>query len=193
MTALHRGDEAAFFAVVQAEGRQREFLAASIEFLKAGADFREAFVKAYGEQAWATFQDRATAPPDGDAALTVSDPGEHLARVQGAPIDERGDEAACEVPEKSGPPKTVRLVKVSGGWRVDGASMCPPEPALSETAPKAKKLAETIRKYQRAIGRPGIKPEDIDAELGKAIAQLLTGQAPTGPRRFDVDNLPGGQ
>jgi len=179
--------------VVQANDRQREFLQRTIEFLKASADFKEAFIKAYGQEAWVTFQDPAKGPTDGNATLTIADPSEHLARVQTAPIDERGTEATCEVPEKNGPPKKIRMINTPSGWQVDGGSMCPDEATMSETAPKAKRLAEVIRKYQRAIGRPGIKPEDIDAELGKAIAQVLTGVNPPGPRRFDIDNLPGGQ
>jgi hypothetical protein len=52
-----------------------------------------------------------------------------------------------------------------------------------------KDLAGAVRKYQKAIGRPGIKPEDIDAELGRELVRLLKGLESPASHRFDINNL----
>ena len=49
--------------------------------------------------------------------------------------------------------------------------------------------AALLKKYQKAIGKQGIKPDDIDVELGKAIMKELAGIEPTKPPRFDIDKL----
>jgi hypothetical protein len=63
--ALTGGDEARLLAAVEANARQKEMLRAVMDFATTVSGFRDAFVKAYGEQAWKDFQDDAKAPKDG--------------------------------------------------------------------------------------------------------------------------------
>ena len=51
-------------------------------------------------------------------------------------------------------------------------------------------MAATVRKFRKAIGKPGITPGNIDAELGLALDEVLAGHKINDtPRRFDIDKL----
>lgn len=185
--AVHAGNEARAFAAMEATEGQKEFYRTAMQFLAAVTEFRAAFIKAYGEQAWRDFQDDSKGPMDGNATFTLSDPQEQLAKIHKLTFDIRGDEAFC--PNIDGSGRTVRMIKVDGGWRIDANSLTPPEAAMKQTMGKLKPMVELVRKYKKAIGHAGIKPEDIDAELGRDVTQALTGFESHAPRRFEIDKL----
>lgn len=185
--ATHEGNVARLFAAVEATEAQKEFLRVMMQFLVAATDFRDAFIKAYGQQAWEDFQDDSKAPKDGNAQFTISDPKENIGKIRNLTIDERGDQAFCQNIDASG--KMIRLVKVKGGWRVDANSACPNEAEMQKTLNQMRPVVEAIRKYKQAIGRPSIKAEDIDAELGREILKSLTGIETPAPHRFDINKL----
>jgi hypothetical protein len=185
--ALTEGNEARLLAAVEANEWQKEMLRAVMHFTTTLSGFRDAFVKAYGEQAWKDFQDDSKAPKDGNANLSVTDAKEIVAKIRNLAIEERGDEAFCDSPDEPG--KKVRFVKVKDGWRVDVGRDLPGETEARKQMGQMRDLAGAVRKYQKAIGRPGIKPEDIDAELGRELARLLKGLESPAPHRFDVNAL----
>ena len=185
--AMHEGDEARLMALLEGTDKQKEYMRIRMDFITAGKEFREAFIKAYGRQAWEDFQDESKAPIDGNATLSVSDPEEKIARFREAEIDERGEEAFCENTDTPG--EKIRLIRVEDGWRVDADSLCPDDEKMQGTIKQLGPLAKVIRKYMKAIGHEGIGPEDIDAELGREITTIMTGMELPGPHRFDIDKL----
>ena len=185
--AMHEGNEPKLFAALEASEAQKEFLRVSMDFLTAISDFRDAFINAYGQQAWSNFQDDSKGPKDGNAKLNAADLDEAVAKVRKATFDERGDEAFC--PNLDGPGKTVRIVKVGSGWRVDANTVCPTAVEMQKKIDQIKPLTDVIRKYKKAIGHQGIEPEDIDAELGRAMLKVLRGIETSAPHRFNIDEL----
>ncbi|MBC8872530.1 MAG: hypothetical protein H8E44_24110 [Planctomycetes bacterium] len=184
---LHDGDESRLFAALQATEAQKDFMRANMQFLTAKNAFRDAFTTAYGQQAWDDFQDDSKGPKDGNAKITTTDSDEIVARWRNATIDERGHEALCK--DSAGAEKAVRLIKVDGAWRVDASSVCPRTQQMRKMIEEIKPVTVLLRKYEKAIGREGIKPEDIDAELGRAIMKVLKGVETPAPHRFDIDRL----
>jgi hypothetical protein len=185
--ATHAGNEARVLAAVEASETQAEFLRVVTQYVAAVTQFRDTFVEAYGQQAWNDFQDDNKAPEDGNAKFTLSDPQKEIAKIRKLSVDDRGDEAFCQSVDEPG--ETVRIIKVENGWRVDAGSICPQEEEMQKTVRQFRPMAEIIREYQKAIGRPGINPDDIDAELGRALAKLLTGFESPAPHRFNVNEI----
>lgn len=178
---LVAGDETAL-NVVRADAAVRDGLKAGMEFGQAAAEFRTAFVAAYGKEAWEKFQDESHKPGHSNATLDIPDPEDH----KQATIDEKGDEAFATVPSS---PMPIRLIRVEGGWLVDGASFVPPGADATKMAQVMRSMALAVRKYKKAIGKPNITPDDIDVELAQEFAEAIAGWKPTQPRRFDVDKL----
>lgn len=185
--AMHEGNESKLFAALEATEAQKDFILVTMDFLTATIDFRDAFTNAYGQQAWNDFQDDSKGPKDGNAKFTIMDSDEIVAQYRNAAIDERGDEAFYQSLDEPG--KTVRIIKVGGAWRVDASSVCPTAEQMQQKMDQIKPITALTRKYKKAIGRQGIKPEDIDAELGRAMMKVLRGLETPAPHRFDIDEL----
>ena len=115
--AAHDGDEERLLAVLEGSETQKKFLCVLMDFITVGTEFRDAFIKAYSEQAWKDFQDDSKAPKDGNATLTISDRTVRVAHFREAEIDERKNEAFCENFDDSS--DTIRIVKIEESWRVD--------------------------------------------------------------------------
>jgi hypothetical protein len=185
--ATHEGNEPKLFAALEASEAQKEFMRVTMDFITAISDFRDAFTNAYGQQAWSNFQDDTKGPKDGNAKLSTTDSDEAVAKYRNAAFDERGDEAFC--PNLDEPGKTIRIIKVGSGWRVDANYVCPTTVEMQKKIRQIKPLTDVIRKYKKAIGHQGIKPEDIDAELGRAMLKVLRGLETPAPHRFDIHEL----
>jgi hypothetical protein len=196
LTGLADGDEARALAAIRTtKDEQKELLRAMMAFNRTGLDFRDAFLKAYGKAAWETFQDPAKAPEDGNTTLNLMIKAEILPRLNKAEVEVKGDSATARMP---GDAKPTKLVMADGGWMLDFeanflASGSFTGQDLAKTAKTLRALAATVQKYQKAIGAKyngkDIGPEDIDAELGRAIVQVLTGQTTDTPHRFDIDKV----
>ena len=176
---MFEGDEKKMFAAVEATPEQRRYCRASMELATAAVRFRDAFIEAYGSGEWEEFQD-----PSG-ASLNVVDLEEKIAHLRKIPIDERSDKAALEGVWKPG--DKIEITRVKGGWRVASSSFCPAEEKIQSAIDMHMPVVRVLRKYKKAIGRPGIKPEDIDFELGREFMRVLKGKEILGPRRFDID------
>jgi hypothetical protein len=187
--AMYEGNEPKLYAALNASQAQKDFLRGGTDFLTAMSDLRDAFTNAYGQQAWRDFQDESKGPKDGNAHFSLPDAAEAVAKYRKAAIDERGNEAFCRNLDEPG--KTVRMIKVGTGWRVDGNAVCPTVAEMQQKMAQIKPLTDVIRKYQQAIGQPGITPEDIDAELGRAMLKVLRGLETSAPHRFNIDELSG--
>jgi hypothetical protein len=183
MVAIRDGSDSRLLGCCKAKPDEIKVLRAYVANARAAADFRAAFIKAYGDQAWAAFQDEEHHPEDANATLMLITEKE-LAEVRASKFDETDATASMQA---SG--HTFRFVKVKGGWLVDASSFVPDGAEPAKNAEMLQSLAKMVRKHQKAIGRPGIKPEDIDVELGRAIA-VEFGLSTNEPHRFDIDHLP---
>ena len=196
LLALANGNEAkALNAIRTTSAEQQELLKAILAFNQAALRFRAAFIKAYGPRAWENFQDPSQGPKDGNATLNLITEEAVKAKLDKLAIDEKGAEAQAHFPGEKQP---TRLVKVEGGWALDFEGNFVPQGTLAgaKLAPVTQSLrgmARQVERYQKAIGAKidgkEIVPDDIDAELGRALLQELTGRTTDTPHRFDVERL----
>lgn len=194
--ALADGDAAKALAAMRLTGdEQKDVIAAIAAFNQAGLRFRAAFIKVYGDKAWAIFQDPTQGPKDGNASLTLIRREDLKPKIDNARIEEKGDDAFVVLP---GETKATKLVKVNGGWAVDfeanfTASGAVADGKLADRAKVLTRLAGVVETYRKAIGAKwegkAIGAEDIDAELGRAILHALSGKMIDAPHRFDVEKL----
>lgn len=166
-----------------------EMVKAMATFSHALEDFHKPFAVAYGEDAWMKFQDPKHDPGAGDFQFSRMDVSV-LKEVEAMKIDERDKEAFFTMPgtEPGAAPKG-RVVKVDGGWLMDAESLQQPGVDPAKQAKLFQSLAGMVQKYKRAIGKPGITPDDIDSEMGRALMKELTGFSTKDPHRFDIDKL----
>jgi hypothetical protein len=80
------------------------------------------------------------------------------------------------------------LIQREKDWRLEGRSLCPSRDALEKTTATIEAWAKDVQRFRKAIGRPGIKPEDVDCELGRAMTKSMTG-IDLPPKRFDINQL----
>jgi hypothetical protein len=190
---LCTGDEDKLLKAAQADDQQKEFLKAVTGMVKVGNEFRDAFIKAYGQDAWKRFNDPNIDPGNGEgnAHIDLPDLKDRLAKIEKATIEEKGNEAFAEMADAKGEEQHWRMVKVEGGWVVDAAKALIPEgtdvPKLTQ---QMRNLTPLIAKHKKAIGKPGITADDIDVQMGREIVKELTGVQTRGRPRYDVDKLP---
>lgn len=191
LDAIKRRDTDALLSLVSGGSKAQDLFASVIDSMEAIDAFRERFVDAYGEEAWAAFQ--APLPDDQkrpDMILTMPD----LDQIQ---KDSSGWEASDE---NQGvfdalPGASLPFKQIEGGWSVDGAGVFPDEVTLVGFTKTQQKLTEFIEGYMKAIGHEGISPEDIDYQMGKDLLILLMGgefkvggESPH-PDRFKLNEL----
>jgi len=179
-------DEYAMLACGKADDEDGDAICALAEFGRAAGKFRVAFLKAYGQEAWERFNDRAHTPGETNAHLQLL---EHSVDEMMSGVDLRiqgPDVATFTVPNET---RRSRIVKVEEGWLVDVRSLLPKQMESAKFAELMNYMADAVGAHQEAIGRPGIRPDDIDVELGRAIMERLLETEFGGPHRYDVDDL----
>jgi hypothetical protein len=186
---LFKPDETLLLKTVKADDDQTAYLKARVELVQAGLDFRDAFVKAYGKDAWDKFQEPKQWPEKEEFSISLVDWKREREFADKVPIDDKGDEAFGELADDAGRRKRCRLIKPGDDWLVDAASITPTQwhGAGNNHSGNPAARAELIRKYQRAVGKPNIKPEDVHLEMALALIRLKGFDAPS--QRFDVDKL----
>lgn len=177
-----RGD-ASVLDVIRGDDDTIAALRATIDFVQAGLSFRQAFIAAYGQDAWVQFQDPNHKPGDANAQLQLGDADNpHTLAVH-----ENDGTAIVEVRDRFTETR-VTLVEVSNGWLIEGRSMLPSGTDPAKMTATMKNLTALVQKYQKAIGRPEVTPDDIDVELGRAFMREM-GIRSDAPRRFDIDAM----
>jgi len=185
MKAMVGADKAAMLAVCKGSKKELDVVAAIADVGRVAMDFKTAFVKAYGEQAWKDFQDPAKGPKEGNASLNLPS-AKAVADIAKMKFEIKDGKAECQVPNA---PTPLVLVKSGDGWFVDAASLLPPGAQPEAFVKMMRSLAAELAKYKKAIGKKGISGEDIDAELGRAFAKALMGISTPQPHRFDIDKI----
>jgi len=185
MKAAHDGNADALEAACRATDDQRKLLDIEADYTRACVAFHDAFVAAYGAAAWATFQDPNHKLPDAEIQLDYVDT-DRLKLCDSIPIREQGNEAWVDGLEKGW---QLHLIKTGDGWLVDAACFVPPAADPKQMAPMMQSMTELVRKYQKAIGRAGIGPDDVQIELARAVGEVIFGIKPKGPHKFDIDKM----
>lgn len=184
VTALKDADETKFLASVDATEKEQKALGEIVRLTAAMNKLRDDFIEAYGQKGWDEFQDKSEDLSKDDAHFDfITD--ESIAKLEEVRIDFRDKKAFYprENQEKPG-----RVVKVEGEWLVDGSDFFPSIFGPGVVGTFSGKLADVITQYHTAIGKDGIGPEDIDAELGRAMKALF-GITSEKPHLFDIDKL----
>jgi hypothetical protein len=191
MEGMYAGNDEQVLKAVKADDKQKAFVRAVVLFVKNADDFRADFVKSYGKEKWDRFNDPNIDPGNGDgnATLTIPELKEQREQVEKATIDIKGAEANAEMTDKAGKKTKWKLVKVEDGWVVDAASLMEGVADVDMTTKQLTNLANLVKLYRKAIGKPGINPDDIDVELGRAIVKELLGIESNKPHRFDITKI----
>jgi hypothetical protein len=165
---------------------QRPIIDAGSNYTREVYKFRDAFIAAYGADAWDTFQDPAHRPGDHDTTfIIITD--EALDKATKTEFQVDGDKATCIMPAGTG---KVQLIKMPNGqWLADGSTFVPPGKTVEELRKMLDSLTAVVKKYEKAIGKPNIGPSDIDYELGREINFLISGITDTSRHRFEIDKL----
>ncbi len=122
--------------------------------------------------------------------LTVPDfDKETAARLDKMTYEEKGSEAFANGTNPDGKPSRWRFLKVDDGWVVDGATMMPPGGIDVNNVKTVKIITANVKKYQKAIGKPGISADNLDVQLGRAVVRELYGMEPNGRDRFDINAI----
>jgi hypothetical protein len=151
------------------------------DFNRSSLDFRNAFIQAYGKAAWPSGRNG----PDDPAREQQA----RLNEIERSDLKIDGDQATLtnimRGAEKQNP---MELIKTGGTWKVKASSLRPTGPNGDKALAAMAGMASLMSKYQRAVGKPGIKPEDILYELKRALAEEEQGPS-TAPHRFDINMI----
>jgi hypothetical protein len=178
-------DEERLVACFTGTHEELDAIGSLARFGAAALRFRRKFIQAYGHDRWRDFQNPDRAPRDGDATLVV--PMEsHLAALAQVEIRISQGLAQFTLP---GEPRQRAILQVKNRWFVQASSFLPAGAEPGAFADMMVELAAVLHKYERAIGASGITSEDIDAELGRAIAQVTTGATSPAKHRFNIDRI----
>jgi hypothetical protein len=152
------------------------------DFNRTSMNFQRDFIKAYGPAAWPASQNGPTDP--------AAEKKKRIDEIDRSELQIDGDQAtlANTTPgsEKQSP---LRLVKTGGVWKVQASSLRPAGQNGDKALAAMAKMASLMAKYQKAVGKPGIKPEDITYELGRAANEQVLGKTYTEPHRFDINKI----
>jgi hypothetical protein len=186
LQAMKEADADKVAAACKTTPEQRPIIDAGSNYTREVYKFRDAFIATYGADAWDTFQDPAHRPGDHDTTfIIITD--ESLDKASKTEFQIDGDKATCAMPEGNG---KVQLIKMPNGqWLADGNTFVPPGKTVEDLRKMLDSLTASVKKYEKAIGKPNISPSDIDYELGREINFLISGITDTSRHRFEVDKL----
>ena len=166
--AMLAGNKKAFINCFEANDAQKQLLGAMCELSSAGAEFQQAMIKAYGEDAVKKMQG---ATPDAD----MSDE-DWLEQVK---IKVDGDKAFVT---KKGEKEALELVKKNGLWKISSWGMLGGRENLSE-----EELAQMVKMFEgmakimtdakQKVGKTGYTAEKINQEVGREMMTLMFSQA----------------
>lgn len=177
--------------LVSGGSKAQDFFISLMDSFEAIDAFKKKFIGTYGEEAWATFQaplsDDQKRP---DMNLTMPDLDEIQRESSGWEANDTNQGVFDSLPRVALPFK-----QVEDGWVIDGTKVFPDEETLVGFTETQRKLTSFIEGYMKAIGHPGISPEDIDYQMGKDLMIVLMGrelkvggESPN-PDRFKLDEL----
>jgi hypothetical protein len=178
--AMLTEDQQGFEACFLAPGPYAEAIAAQGRYYLAANRFKNAFTAAYGYDAWlATLKTR-------EGRVETISPGYYnLIKLMKLPAA-RGD--TVEVSLLGGDwPATV--VRHQGQWLVSAPHFIGVELDPEANTRVLNGVVAALERFQPAIGHPGLKPEDIDHELDRALMAALLGGPLPEPERFDPEDL----
>jgi len=138
---------------------------AFIGFMCETKAFKDAVIDEYGEQGWAPFEQSGGAK----ISLNTTDNRAELDKVQWK-ID--GDKAEGKMP---GEDKTFHLTRKDGRWRIEAKDILTGGDDMAKFTRTWKAMADAIREAKGRVGKPGVTPQSLDLELGKAIMSALMG------------------
>jgi hypothetical protein len=150
-------------------------------YARANMNFRKAFIQAYGKSVWDKFG-LGSSDLDSDKRLIFDE-------IDRSDLKIDGDQATLAYKKpRAAELSSLRLVKFDNGWKVKASSFSPPGEKGDKAVAVLPLLTAIVVKYQRAIGKPGIKPQDITYELSRESDEMF-GKTHIEPHRFDIDNI----
>ena len=185
---LCEGPKEDFLSCFVGTDDERKAPEGEFDFVQAGLAFQKAVLKAYGQDGWKRFQVKND--KEAHAGLDLPDEKFVLSLVPKANLTEEGSEATLVIfREGDFEQLTLKMVKEENVWKIKAISFVPNGAKPDKFAALMQGIAKTISKYQKAIGKPGIKPEDIDVELGREMMGHSFGLSTTRPHRFNIDEI----
>lgn len=185
--AVIGGDVREAAAHVVSDADSRRWLASIIWQQQVTMRFHALFVDAYGQDALEEFNDIGSPTRPTDAHLTLMT-DVSLREFQSNPP--KADASTRSVEFGSWEGLDGAVVRVDGGWLVDGAAAIPPSMSVDHFIQILNNRTSATSRYLKAIGYKGITAEDLDIELGRAIMAEGRGTDPGGPHRFRIEEIP---
>ncbi len=178
---LYDGTREQYMARLDGTVAELNAAGAMFDFIRANMDFRNAFIHAYGKSAWDEFG-TGSSDPASEKQMLADEIDKSEPRID-------GDQATltCKKPGAA-EPSALRLVQFNGGWKVKASCLVPSGENGDKTVAIMPQLTALIAKYRRAIGKPGVRPEDITYELRRESDEMF-GKKHEEPHRFDINKL----
>jgi hypothetical protein len=178
-TLLFDGSRERFLACFTGTPYEIKVVSVMFDFTRSSAEFRDSFIKTYGKAAWETADTSASRDKDivlkdiAKAQLTLD--GDNATMVNTSPGSTRQN--------------PLLLVKVDGVWMVRASSLQPAGDNAAQAVQAMQTMASIMTKYRKAIGKPGIRPEDIKIELRRTFEEQVGGKTSPEPHLFDIDKI----
>jgi len=181
-TLLFEGTKAQFLSCFYGTTSDLNAVGTMFDFNRTSMDYYDAFIKAYGLSAWPSSENGPSDP--------ASEKKKRIEEIDTGELKIDGNQATLTL-TKAGSLKQnpLRLVKTGGSWKVQASSYRPPGENGDKALAVMAKMAPIMAEYQGAIGKPGIKPEDITYELRRAANEQVFGKTYTEPHRFDINKI----
>lgn len=156
-----------------------------LSFGKEASLFKKEFTEKYGLEEWEKFQDTSNKPEDGNATFQLLSRAD-VENIEIIHDEENDEEALFTMPSSR---RKTKVVKKEGGWLIDVSSIFPENNRNDKFQKMMHNQARAIAKYRSVIGHKSITPEDIDADLGKAMMKAMGMSSSKIKYRFDIDKL----
>ena len=185
--AMLDGNKADFLACLVGTENEMKAPQAGFDLVQAEFAFRDAIIKTYGQEGWEKFQGEMDA--NGHTSFDLPD-RKDLDLIEKAELKMEGSSAILTVSVANSHEKLFLTNSKEGkGWKIKAISFIPPGAEPVKLASFIQENTRVYERYRKAIGKHGITPEDIDAEMDRELMAKAFGISTTQPHRFNIDEI----
>lgn len=135
---------------------------AFIDYLCAAHEFKQAVIKAWGQQGWKPF----TTSPGVKLSVDLEDKRKEFDRMK---ITVRDNRAECTMPDD---PQVIHVTRTGERWYIHAEDIMPVNP---QQAKLWRRLSKMLQEKKSRPGQPGVTPQSLDIEVGQAFKRIAQG------------------
>ena len=179
---LYGGTRAQFLSCFDGAESNLKTMGIIFDFNQTKMNFRGAFIKAYGKAAWDRFA-RGMGDPVSEKQMILDEIARSELKIDGnnATLINKNPGSTKQNP--------LQLAKFDDSWKILASSFWPSGEDGDKALVVLTNMMAVTAKYQKAIGKPGIKPEDVIYELAREANDMATGMTTKEPHRFDINKI----